>query len=276
MEKEEQSVKFPSNWVSYLSKSTASIAEFNKSGTLLAIGCKMGIILLMDMLTSRIVKSLSFFPDLEIKDWIFHGFEDFEEFDLLYLLKNLKASKLSQVETKQTNSKSKQSTIKHKDYMVSIESLQFSSDGSKLLVWYRSRGGSLKTDDAEAKAKADGDDSKSKSAIVTKIKEWDILKGEVYREWSHDLRISQAQYHPRNENIIVASGSLPYFITNFDKKECMINEEEYKTQIERIYDKDERWIVKSLNNKDKSSFVVFNKDYNIIAIIGKFFSFFIL
>lgn len=223
----------------------------------------------MDMLTSRIVKSLSYFPDLEIKDWIFHGFDDFEEFDLLYLLKNLKASKLNQIETKPNNSKSKQSTIKHKDYLVFIESMQFSSDGNRLLVCYRSRGGNLKADDSDYKTKAEGDEPKSKSNHPTKIKEWDILKGEVIHECSHDLRISQIQYHPRNENIIIASGSLPYFITNFEKKECLVNEDEYKAQIDKIYDKDERWIVKSLDNKAKSSFVVFNKDYNIIAVLGK-------
>ena len=45
------------------------------------------------MLTRRIVKCLSFYPDLKIEDHIFHGFEDFEEFDLSYLLRNLKTQK---------------------------------------------------------------------------------------------------------------------------------------------------------------------------------------
>lgn len=228
----------------------------------------MGIILLMDMLTFRIVKCLSYFPDLDIKDWIFHGFEDFEEFDLLFLLKNLKASKVSPADAKNAQ-KQKQLNIKHKDYMVVIESLQFSADGRRLLVVYRYRGSSPKADEQEGKAKADNEESKARTVIVSQIKEWDILKGEVVREYNHEYRISQAQYFWKNENVVIVSGSLPYFITDLKTKECVISEDEYKAQIEKVYDKDERWIIKSLNNKANNSFVVFNKDYNIIAVIGK-------
>lgn len=263
MEKEEPSFKFPSNWVSYLSKSTATIAEFNNSGTLLAVGCKMGIILIMDMLTSRIVKCLSYFPDLEISDWIFHGFEDFEEFDLLYLLKNLKASKLTPTETK-SGAKSKQSNIKLKDYTANIESLQFSSDSKRLLVAYKSKGGP-RIEDSENKSSSET--TKTKNTVGSKILEWDIFKGEVLHEYDHEYRASQVQYLQNQENVLIVSGALPYIVTDFEKKECIINEIEYENKIEKIYEKDERWVVKSLDSKAKRSFVVFNKDYNMLAVI---------
>ena len=77
---------------------------------------------------------------MTIDDWIFHGFEDFEEFDLVSLLKTLKTSKLLPNENKATT-KPKQANIRLKDYMINIESLQFSKNGRRLLVVYTDKDG---------------------------------------------------------------------------------------------------------------------------------------
>ena len=102
---------------------------------MLAVGCKMGLILLLDLLTNRVVKCLSLFNDLEVEDWILHGFDDFEEFDIVYLLKTLKTSKINQqqdgkysptflllgdIDTGHKEKRSRSVNIRLKDYMVNI------------------------------------------------------------------------------------------------------------------------------------------------------------
>lgn len=208
---------------------------------------------------------MSYFPELNIEDWIFHGFEDFEEFDLLYLLKNLKATKLTPAEVRM-GMKPKQANIRFKDYMVNIESLKFSQDGTKLLVCYKTKGSNNKSEDNEYKPKGEPT-GRTKGPTQCKIKEWDILKGEVINQYEHDYRVSHAMYYPGEESTIIASGSLPYIFRNFGSEECIINAQKYEEQVERIYEKDEKWIIKPLENRKKPTFVVFNKDYNILAVI---------
>ena len=55
-----------------LQKINAQIVEFNPQGTLAAIGCKYGIILILDMLSKVVVRSFSIYhneEDYNLKDY---------------------------------------------------------------------------------------------------------------------------------------------------------------------------------------------------------------
>ena len=162
--------------------------------------------------------------------------------------------------------KQKQAAIKLKDFPAVIESIKFSEDSSKLLVCYKAKEASRDKEESKVKSQPE---FKVAGSGGYKIIEWDVEQGYMLRQYGVENRVSHAQYLPFDENIVLTSGSLPYLITDFEKKECIINEKEYEQQFSKVNEKDEQWIVKSLDFKQKKSFAVFSKDLNVLAIIER-------
>ena len=50
-----------------ISRINAQMAKFNPQGTLIAVGCKYGSILIMDFMTKEIVRSFSMYEDFDLE-----------------------------------------------------------------------------------------------------------------------------------------------------------------------------------------------------------------
>jgi len=174
----------------------------------------MGIVLLMDMLTRRVVKALSYFPDLYIDDYIFHGFEDFEEFDLSFLLKSIKANKSSE----RIASKTKAGGIKFKDYSAIIESLSFSDDGGKLLVGYK----------IKSCPKIEDEEDSHLYSIGNKLCEWSVIEGKITNFFEHDSKISEAHYLPNHSDTVIFGGTYPYILRKWTDLDCLVDIQEVR------------------------------------------------
>ncbi len=57
---------FPSDSSMIMSRINAQLAEFNPSGTLVAIGCKYANILIMDFMTKEILRCFSIYEDYDL------------------------------------------------------------------------------------------------------------------------------------------------------------------------------------------------------------------
>ncbi|CAI2359917.1 unnamed protein product [Moneuplotes crassus] len=300
MDKDERIDKFPSNCNDYLSKSTATIVEFNCTGTLLAIGCKMGVTLIMDMLHRRIVKCLSYFPELHIGDQIFHGFDEFEEFELPVLLKSLKSNK--NISRSKIGLKGRQTGIRVKDYNCEIDSIKFSNDSKKLLIVYhfktppkindennpnpdiyspRDQDSSQEQEQEERGARCHS--LKNLSTLKSVLVEWDVLEGKISHNFKHDRKITNAQYLPENPSCIIMGGSLPYILRDWTTLELLAtplnvenNSEDASKQgsQERIdFDifssnpKEENWLIEPLVYQGNTVFVIYSKQLNVLAFV---------
>ena len=58
---------FPNDSNMIISRINAQLAEFNPQGTLIAIGCKHGSVLIMDFMTKEIVRCFSVYEDFEFE-----------------------------------------------------------------------------------------------------------------------------------------------------------------------------------------------------------------
>lgn len=59
-------IVFPSDSSMIMSRINAQLAEFNPSGTLVAIGCKYANVLIMDFMTKEIVRCFSIYEDYDL------------------------------------------------------------------------------------------------------------------------------------------------------------------------------------------------------------------
>ena len=79
-------VIFPHDMTIILNKVNAQLVEFNTQGTLVAIGCKYGGILIMDFMTKEIVRCFSIYEnyDLEANEDV-DQFSHFRKLNYAYL-----------------------------------------------------------------------------------------------------------------------------------------------------------------------------------------------
>jgi hypothetical protein len=60
-------IVFPHDMTMIMQKVNAQIVEFNSQGTLVAIGCKYGSLLIMDFMTKEIVRCFSLYEDYDLE-----------------------------------------------------------------------------------------------------------------------------------------------------------------------------------------------------------------
>lgn len=102
---------------------------------------------------------------------------------------------------------------------------------------------------------------------MSRIIEWDITEETVINEFEYDRRISNANYNFKNEDTIVWSGALPFFLHNFTSQEFMINISKYESEVDALSEKSEKWIAKPLEFSKKQWYVLFTKEFSIFAVL---------
>ena len=83
----------PTKSTSMLAKGAVNLAEFNPSGTLIAVACKCGVIMVIDILVEKVVRWLSYFDELDIKETYFHMLPDLSTLDLFSCFKDIRKIK---------------------------------------------------------------------------------------------------------------------------------------------------------------------------------------